>query len=134
MYKRFASTAAFSLALAASVAVFGAVSAFAQTTNTGYDMLNAQSATPSAGVSGYTSPSATGTMNSNSTVNGTNATTNATGTSGTTSGTMNSTNATTPGVPNTGAGGDAPINLAVLILSGLVVAAGMTYVTLRLAL
>lgn len=50
-------------------------------------------------------------------------TTDLTGSS-TTSGTSTT---TTPGVPNTGAGGDTTANLIVLGASGLVVAAGGTY-------
>ncbi len=53
-----------------------------------------------------------------------------TGTSGTgtsVTGTSAASSSTTPGVPNTGAGGDATTNLAVLGVSALVAAGGAAY-------
>lgn len=87
--------------LAASVTLIGAYSANAQTL--------------------YQST----TTNSTNNVVYPNANTNATGT-GTVNG-VNSTGSATPGVPNTGAGGDTPLNAALLIGSGLVAVMGLTY-------
>ena len=56
----------------------------------------------------------TGTTNMSSTVNG--------------SGTVNGTSSTVPGVPNTGAGGDAGMNIALLGSSAAIMAAGALYI------
>ena len=49
----------------------------------------------------------------------------------TTDGTASTTDATTPGAPNTGQGGDASVNLFLLAVSGLVVVAGGAYLARR---
>ncbi len=62
-----------------------------------------------------------------------------TDTSGTTNGSMStsttnsSTSSTTPGLPNTGAGGDAAANAALLLTSGLVAIGGTVLVARKLA-
>ena len=62
----------------------------------------------------YSNTNTSGTANMSSTVNG--------------SGTVNGTSSTVPGVPNTGAGGDAGMNIALLGSSAAIMAAGALYI------
>jgi hypothetical protein len=117
----------FSLLLAVCmllVTVLVANSAYAQTT---------YSSGSNSGLNGSTNSSLNGTTNNSTGVNGT------TGT-GSTSATYMSTDATganasstqnsssTPGVPNTGAGGNATMNLLLLAVTGIAAMFGLVYV------
>jgi len=101
-------------ALIGSLLLAGASSAFAQTygssgtTGTGSTVTPAANTTGSNGTNGT---GTTGTMSSSST----------TGTNG----------STTPGIPNTGAGGDTAANIALLTTSGIVVLGGAAYLLRR---
>lgn len=94
--------AAFALALVATIGGFG-YTAYAQS----------PLSTPTSGASPMFSPTLSPTVTPG---------TGGTGTGGTGTGTL------TPGIPNTGAGGDAAFNLALLMASGIMVVGGATYV------
>ena len=106
-------------AVAAALLLGGASLAFAQSTSSYNPSAQVVPATPNAstGTTGTTGTTATGSSSS----------TTGTGTTGT-SGTG------TPGVPNTGAGGDAAANLAILGVSAAVAVIGGAYIARRRAL
>jgi hypothetical protein len=102
-------------AITAMVLAGGSV-AFAQTTGT-----------TGTGTTGYTVNSTTSTTGTGATSTGTTNTTS-TGTTGSTStGGTTGTTSTTPGIPNTGAGGDAATNIALLGISALALVGGGAY-------
>jgi hypothetical protein len=72
---------------------------------------------------------------SNTTVTGTSTTgtTNTSGSAPTDMSTTGVTDTTSPGLPNTGVGGDAAMNLGILLASGLVVVGGIALLARRFA-
>lgn len=129
------------LVLVAALGLVGAVSASAQTmnTNTPNALQNSQNYINSADMNANANANSTNgsLMNTNTTDNSIYPSATGTSSNSTINGTSNvqgTTNTQAPGVPNTGNGGEAPVNLAFLVIAGILVAAGMSYVTLRLAL